>query len=190
MKIPLQIIWVEQSTTSCLVYRTQSVAKNVLFLAILTSSSQSKLLSWYFPIKRNCHKLVHHPLEYTGVASWDQRQVTKRTFEDNSFLKCQTLRENTYICGYLVSQEPDTQKVVHFCIFGFSSARHSESSTFLDIWFLKCRNWCDLAPGTTGPTQTSGKAVLAQGSRCRSGSACQIRYFNAVTLLLPWFQLL
>ena len=38
------------------------------------------------------------------------------------------------------SQEPDTQKVVHFCIFGFSSARHSESSTFWDVWFLKCRN--------------------------------------------------
>ena len=75
---------------------------------------------------------------------------------------------------------PDILKVVHFCIFGFSSARHSESSTFLDIRFLKCRNWCDLAPGTTGPTQTSGKVVLAQGSRCRSGSACQIRHFIAI----------
>ena len=73
----------------------------------------------------------------------------------------------------------------HSKIIGFSGARHSESNTFVDIWFHKCRKWCDLPPGTTGPIQTSGKAVLAQGSRCQSGSVCQIRHFNAATPLLP-----
>ena len=145
------MIWVGQSTTSCLVYQTQSVAKNVLFLGYSDIFITIQTSIFTCPSRGIATNLF---TTHWSIPEW-QAEINVRWRKE------------------------------HSKIIGFSGARHSESSTFVDIWFLKCRNWCDLPPGTTGPIQTSGKAVLAQGSRCQSGSVCQIRHFNAATPLLP-----